>query len=144
MLITSEKSPDTRAESPARSTATRTVVVVEDDVGMRLALRRVLVIAGFAVETFVTTEECLAAGAALSADCIVCDVHLPGASGFELIRRLARTGSKAPVIFITAHDSPATRGEAERLGAAAYLPKPFEGRALVGAVRAATRAQPGT
>jgi FixJ family two-component response regulator len=121
--------------------ATLTVVVVEDDSGMRSALTRVLEIAGFKVEAFVSAEDCLASGITASADCIVCDVHLPGASGFELGRRLAQGGSRAPVIFITAHDSSAARDEAEQLGAAAYLPKPFEGRALVGAVRDATRSQ---
>ncbi|MCZ7563822.1 MAG: response regulator [Burkholderiales bacterium] len=116
-----------------------TVVVVEDDCGMRSALTRVLGIAGFEVEAFTTAEDGLASGMAARADCIVCDVHLPGDSGLELGRRLAHARSKVPVIFITAHDSPAARAEAERLGAAAYLPKPFEGRALVDAVRAATR-----
>jgi FixJ family two-component response regulator len=69
----------------------------------------------------------------------VFDVNLPGLSGFELQRRLAQAGSRAPVIFITGQDSPAARQEARRHGAAAYLPKPFEGRALVGAVRQAVR-----
>lgn len=44
------------------------------------------------------------------------------------------------MIFITAHDSPAARDQAARLGAAAYLPKPFAGRALVDAVMQATSA----
>jgi len=137
MLVASEKPSDIGAGRSGASATTATVVVVEDDVGMRLALKRVLTIAGFNVVTFESAEACLAGGAAQDADCLVCDLHLPGASGFELSRRLARAGARTPVIFITAHDSTASRGEAERIGAAAYLPKPFEGRALVELVRGA-------
>jgi DNA-binding response OmpR family regulator len=38
------------------------------------------------------------------------------------------------VIFVTGHDEPTARDQAEALGAAAYLPKPFAGRVLVAAV----------
>lgn len=120
-----------------------TVVLVEDDVGMRGALARVLEIAGLKVEAFASAEDCLASNIATRADCLVCDIRLPGESGFELRRRLVRDGSTAPVIFITAHDSPAARGEARQVGAAAFLQKPFDGRTLIGAVREATRSTTG-
>lgn len=117
---------------------TLTVIVVEDDTGMRAALTRLLEIAGCNVASFASAEDCLASGTAAGADCVVCDVHLPGDSGFELHQRLAQAGAAAPVIFITAHDSAVARDRALRLGAAAYLAKPFEGRALVDAVKQAT------
>jgi FixJ family two-component response regulator len=120
-----------------------TVVLVEDDIGMRGALARVLEIAGLKVEAFASAEDCLASSIATRADCLVCDIRLPGESGFDLRRRLVRDGSTAPVIFITAHDSPATRGEARRVGAAAFLQKPFAGRTLISAVREATRSTTG-
>ena len=106
---------------------------------MRTALTRVLRIAGLNVASFASAEDCLAAGIPADADCAVCDVRLPGESGFAFARRLAQAGSGFPVIFITAHDSEAARAEAQELGAAAYLPKPFEGHALLRAVREATR-----
>lgn len=118
-----------------------TVVVVEDDDGMRGALARLLKLAGFKVWAFASAEDLLASSVAATADCLLCDVHLPGMSGFEFRRRLVQAGSAVPLIFITAHDSPAARDEAQRLGAAAYLPKPFVGRTLVDAVREATRSQ---
>jgi FixJ family two-component response regulator len=142
MLSAAEKPVAVRPERPGAATPARTVVLVEDDIGMRLALKRVLVIAGFNVEAFVSAEECLAEGAALNADCLVCDLHLPGASGFELSRHLTQVGSDVPVIFITAHDTEAVRGEAKRIGARGYLAKPFEGRVLVGVVSEAMRARP--
>ncbi len=111
------------------------IVVVDDDDGLRQALGRVLDAAGFQAETFASAETLLESDAAARAACLVFDIHLPGLSGFELRRELVRTGAaQPPVIFITGHDEPAAREQAEALGAAAYLPKPFAGRALVDAV----------
>jgi len=125
-------SPSGRAAETSQA-----VVLVEDDAGLRAALTRVLELAGFRVESFATAEGVLAAAAAARACCIVCDVVLPGQSGLSLCRQLARGGRRVPTIFITALDQPAIRAEAEALGAADYLVKPFEGRRLVEAVRAA-------
>lgn len=137
-------------ETPRRNTRTRpmpeqekgAIVVVDDDDGMRRAAERVLNAAGFRAVTFASAEILLESDAADGAACLVLDIHLPGLSGFELRRELVRTGStQPPVIFITGHDEPAAREQAEALGAAAYLPKPFAGRALVAAVsRAVGRA----
>jgi len=115
----------------------QTVVLVEDDDGLRSALTRILELAGYRVESFASAEHALTADAAGRAACIVCDVHLPRESGFALCRRLAQGGAHPPVIFITAHDLPAVHAEAEALGAADLLIKPFAGRRLVEAVRAA-------
>lgn len=119
--------------------APRTIVLVEDDDGLRSALARILELAGYRVESYPSAEDALAAGASARAQCIVCDVYLPRESGFGLCRRLAQSGPRPPVIFITAHDLPAVRAEAEALGAANCLIKPFAGRALVEAVRAALK-----
>jgi len=118
--------------------ASRTIVIVEDDAGMRSALSRVLELAGYHVESYSCAEDCLSAGAAARADGLVCDLHLPGASGFELIRRLARAGVPPPFICITAHDTPAARAEAAALGAADFLAKPFDGRSLISIVKRLT------
>lgn len=108
--------------------------MVEDDASMGRAFERVLRAGGFAPVTFASAEAALEAGAASSADCLVLDVRLPGMSGFELYRRLAHSGPRPPVILVTAHDEPAVREEAQRLGASSFLPKPFPGRALLEAV----------
>jgi FixJ family two-component response regulator len=117
-----------------------TIVVVEDDASMSQAIERILRAGGFAAALFASAEAALEAGAAALADCLVLDIHLPGMSGFELYRRLALAGKELPAVFITAHDEPAVREEAERLGGAgSYLPKPFSGRDLLGAVARALR-----
>ena len=114
------------------------VVVVEDDDGLRRAIDRLLRGAGFRPVTYASAEELLEAGLGAAA-CLVVDVRLPGLSGFELSRRLAKSGPRPPLIFITAHDDPSVRAQAERLGAVAYLPKPFPGKVLVDAIAGALR-----
>ena len=112
----------------------RSIAIVEDDSGMREALQRMLGAAGFEVRGYASAEEYLGACAASDPDCLVADLHLPGASGLELQRRLLEKGRQQPVIFITAHDTVAARRDADALDAVAFLVKPFEGRLLVRAV----------
>jgi FixJ family two-component response regulator len=118
--------------------ANPTILVAEDDASMSQALERILRAGGFEAAVFPSAEAALAGGAG-SADCLVLDVRLPGMSGFELYRRLVQDGCQAPVIFITAHDEPALREEAERLGALRFLLKPFPGQMLLDAVAQALR-----
>lgn len=112
------------------------IAIVEDDLGMREALTRMLKAAGFEARGYASAEEFLETETP-RAGCLVLDVHLPGASGIDLQRRLAEDNEARPVVFITAQDSPRLRREAEELGAVAFLAKPFEGRLLLGAVREA-------
>ena len=113
------------------------VVLVEDDGGMRKAVTRMLTGAGYTVRAFESAEALLdvSAGVALKdvGQCLVCDVRLPGVSGFELHRRMSEKGAMPPCIFITAYDNEIVREQAER-ACAAYLLKPFEGRALLALV----------
>jgi FixJ family two-component response regulator len=119
-----------------------TLVVVEDDGSMSQAIERILRAGGFVAAVFSSAEAALQADVTALADCLVLDVHLPGISGFELYRRLAVSGKKTPAVFITAHDGPAVREEAERLGGAGcYLLKPFSGHDLLDAVTLALRRQ---
>ena len=90
----------------------KSIVVVEDDAGMRKALERLLRVAGYKTELFPSAEAMIAAQAADSADCLILDIHLPGISGIELLRRLSASGRRSPVIFITAQDDDAAREEA--------------------------------
>lgn len=115
------------------------IVVVDDDPSVSVALKRLLTAAGFGTAAFTSAEALLQAGVAAGAHCLILDVHLPGLSGFELRRRLMDTGATPPVIFITAHDEPGTRAQAEQAGAIAYLVKPFPGQGLLAAVTRAIR-----
>ena len=110
------------------------VVVIEDDGGMRQAISRIVSGAGLSVHAFASAEEFLLAPAiGEQADCLGCDVRLPGMSGLELHRRLRARGTPPPCVFISAHDDRLLREQAELAGAV-YLMKPFQGRELLALV----------
>jgi FixJ family two-component response regulator len=113
------------------------VSIVDDDFSVRRALRRLIASAGFSVETFASGREFLESVLIGRSQCIVLDIHLGGLSGFDVQERLKALGVQAPVIFITAHDDEATHARAGGSGAAGYLRKPFEERALLDAIERA-------
>lgn len=119
----------------------QSIVVVEDDAGMSKAIARLLRAAGFQPMSFASAEELLQTEAVDSAACLVLDIHLPGLSGLELARLLITSGRARPVIFITGQDEASLRDEARRLGSA-YFRKPFEGKALLEAIRVAVTVEP--
>jgi len=114
------------------------IVIVEDDASMRTAIERILHAAGHSSKCYESAEAFVDMEAAMTADCLILDIELPGMSGLELYRTLTRSGLTTPAIFVTARDGHNMRDEAERLGAANYLTKPFSGRALLTAVAEAT------
>jgi FixJ family two-component response regulator len=116
----------------------QSIVIVEDDAGMKKAVERLLRAAGFHPVCFASAEELLQTKAAGSATCLVLDIHLPGLSGLELGRLLITSGRAKPIIFITGQDEALLRDEAQRLGYA-YFRKPFEGKALLEAIRQAIK-----
>lgn len=115
---------------------------MDDDLSVRRALPRLLRSAGYETRTFASAEELLDSGFAAVASCLVLDIHLERASGFELLERLRAIGTKAPAIFITAYEDDASRERARSLGASAYLRKPFDGSALLDAISEALTKTP--
>jgi FixJ family two-component response regulator len=113
------------------------VFIVDDDLSVRRALRRLIKSAGFAVETFASGRDFLDSHPRSGSGCVVLDIHLGGMSGFEVQERLAIRGVEIPIIFITAHDDVVTRDRARSAGAVAYLRKPFDDRVLLDAIRKA-------
>ena len=105
---------------------------------MRHAIERILHTAGHNAQWYESAEAVVDMEAVMTADCLILDIELPGMSGLELYRTLTRSGLTTPAIFVTAHDGKNMRDEAERLGAANYLTKPFSGRALLTAIAEAT------
>jgi FixJ family two-component response regulator len=115
--------------------AQRTVViVVDDDAGLLKSVARLLAHHGIESRTFASAEALLESDSVQTASCLLVDIHLGGISGIELQRRLAASGSKWPVIFMTANDDEATRNEAMHVGCIAYLRKPFAQHVLLNAI----------
>ena len=66
---------------------------------------------------------------------VISDIRMDGKSGLEVLAHLRREGIGVAVVLMTAYPDPAVREQAERLGASAFLPKPFEIDDLLGVVR---------
>ena len=113
--------------------AFRTVFVIEDDPSVRTALHRLLRGAGLTVATFASAEEFLQQPDVTSG-CVVTDVHLGGMNGLELQVALGRRGQAIPIVMITGVADAETEVEALRLGAIAFLRKPFDVGALLDTV----------
>ncbi len=111
------------------------ISIVDDDLSVRRALRRLLQSAGYSVETFASAGEFLGSSPVGRTACLVLDIRLEGMTGFELQERLAADRAAIPTIFITAHDDASTRERVQRAGVAAYLPKPFDQSALLAAIQ---------
>jgi FixJ family two-component response regulator len=111
----------------------QTIIIVDDDASMGLALQRLLSAAGWPSIVFQKGEDLFASVEVERAAAFVFDIKLPGLTGLELARQLTQKGIRVPFVFITSHDRPEYRAEAERLGAAGYFLKPFSGKELIDA-----------
>jgi len=119
------------------SDADATVFVVDDDPSVRRSTERLVRSMGFCVQTFASAKEFMDHVRVAGPSCLVLDVHLPGLSGLDLQRELARAGVRIPIIFITGRGSIPMSVRAMKEGAVEFLTKPTRSRALLAAIRAA-------
>jgi FixJ family two-component response regulator len=113
------------------------ICIVDDDALLRRSLENLLTSVGFRVETFESAEAFLESLGRDNIGCLVLDVQMAGMSGVDLLRRLAATGSRIPVIMLTAHGDDETRRRSLEAGATVFLTKPVRTSALLDAVRRA-------
>ena len=111
-----------------------TVYVVDDDDSIRRALKRLLRSVGYHARTFESAEDFLELAPNPGEGCLVLDINLPKMTGLDLQAKLASRGMKYSVIFMTAFDNPRWQESAKKMGAIAYLKKPFKDQALFDAI----------
>ena len=119
----------------------RVVSIVDDDASLRRSLRNLLTSVGFRVEAFESAEAFLESVHREITGCVVLDLRMAGMSGLDLLRHLTATGSRIPVIILTAHGDDKTRQQSLEAGAVAFLQKPVQSALLLDAVRAALSAR---
>ena len=110
------------------------VAIVEDDPSVRKALRRLLRAAAFEADAYASAQEFLEDWRSRRPDCIVVDLQMPGMSGLDVMKQIARDKSKVPVIIITGHDEPEMRSRCASAGARAYFCKPVGDQILLDAI----------
>ena len=114
-----------------------TVFLIDDDPSARRGLARLVQAAGYAVATFGSAREFLAAGWNDAPGCMVLDIRMPELSGLDLQEQLLRAEYSMPIIFITGHGDIPMTVQAMKRGAIDFLPKPVEREQLLGAIRQA-------
>jgi two-component system KDP operon response regulator KdpE len=112
----------------------RLVLVVEDQPAVRDKVKRWLEADGFVVRTAGEYESALRELATCEPILLCIDQTLPRETGLELIESV-RKWSKVPIIVMSERHSPEDMAEAERVGANAFLKKPFDKKLLVKYVR---------
>jgi FixJ family two-component response regulator len=123
----------------AREGTEKMVAVIDDDEAYRVAVHRLLKSAGLSVQSFDSAEVFLNSGQQHETGCLISDIRMPGMSGLELQSKLNADRCPIPTIFITAHGDEKMRLQAMRGGAVKFLMKPFDGEALLEAVRVALK-----
>jgi len=114
------------------------VLVVEDDAEVRSAVAEILELEGFAVDTAVHGQQALdKLRSGMAPNVLLLDLMMPVMNGLELLEHLrVETELRAPPVIVLS----ANRGyEAEDLGVAAVVRKPFDVDALVGNIAAVLR-----
>ncbi len=114
-----------------------TVFVVDDNPGVRKSLRALLESAGFAVETYASSEEFLVAYDPERRGCLVLDVRLRQGTGLDLQDELRRRQALLPIIVLTGHGNVPTSVRALKAGAVDFLQKPAPPKLLLERIRAA-------
>jgi two-component system, NtrC family, nitrogen regulation response regulator NtrX len=117
-----------------------TLLIVDDEPGIRHSLRGVLEDEGFEVEAVATGEECLDLAARQHYACILLDIWLgDGIDGLETLQKLREEGNDAAVVMISGHGNIETAVRATKLGAFDFIEKPLSLERTVVTVKNALR-----
>lgn len=101
------------------------IAVIDDDAGVRQALKSLLRSLAYAVEHFSSAEEFLDWARTNQPSCVITDVRMPGIGGIELQARLVAQGRRVPMIFMTAFPDEKDKSRVLDAGAIDFLYKPI-------------------
>jgi DNA-binding NtrC family response regulator len=105
---------------------TPTILVVDDERSIGIAIQRLLAGHGYQVDTALSGEQAIEQLARARYHLVITDLSLQGSSGMDLLRWVKAHTPETAVVMITAYGSEKIAVEAMKLGAADYLPKPFD------------------
>ena len=113
------------------------IAVVDDDVRVLGSIQDLLESAGHSVCSFCSAQSLLEDDILPEIDCLMADIGMPLINGFELHRLARDARPDLPIIFITARNEAATQKRAAAQGHQGFFRKPFDGPALLAAVKQA-------
>jgi RNA polymerase sigma factor (sigma-70 family) len=112
-------------------------MVVDDDSGVRNAMRALLKSVGLEAQLFASAQDFLGGYQPSQTGCLLLDIRMPGMSGMELQQQLNMRGAVIPVIFMTGHGDIPMAVEAMQHGAFDFLQKPFRDQDLLDRIQRA-------
>jgi CheY-like chemotaxis protein len=117
----------------------KTVLLIDDDNVFLLTIGVRLKSMGYTVCTAKDAASAISVVRKTSPDVIVLDVSLPAGDGFLVAERLQNLilSAATPIIFVTASEKPGLRERAMKLGAVAFMAKPFDATTLADAIETA-------
>jgi two-component system, OmpR family, alkaline phosphatase synthesis response regulator PhoP len=126
----------TATASPAKKA---NILLVEDEEGMRMALGDRLHKEGYGVESAIDGDTGFEKAMSAPFDLIILDIMLPGRNGLDLCRDIRAAGVRTPVLLLTARADTVDKIVGLKLGADAYLTKPFDMLELLARIEALLR-----
>ena len=113
------------------------ILIVDDEAGIRHSLASVLSEEGYTVESVASGEECLTRLAQGNVDLVLLDVWLPKMDGLEALECMRKNGHAPTVVMISGHANIETAVRATKLGAFDFIEKPLSIEKIARAVRKA-------
>ncbi len=114
------------------------VYIVDDDESVCRALKILLMTFDFEAETFNSAKSFFDAVSNDDPGCLLLDIHMPEFDGWAAQKRIMDSGSKRPVIFISAESPDIVEDRALKAGAVGFFQKPVNGQMLVNLINAAS------
>ena len=118
------------------------IYIIDDDESVCRALKTFLTTFEFEVRTFNSAERFFDAVPNDAPGCLILDIHMPGIDGWAMQKIIFDSGSKRPVIFISAEKQDNAADRALKVGAVGFLQKPFNGQSLVDLINVASESNP--
>jgi two-component system KDP operon response regulator KdpE len=115
------------------------VLIVDDEPSLRIALRTSLAASGFVVEEVRNGEEALSAIQRIPFNLVLLDINMPGMGGLEACRRIRGVNPHVGIVMVTVRDIVDEKVHALEAGADDYVTKPFQLRELIARLQAVLR-----
>jgi CheY-like chemotaxis protein len=112
----------------------RRILLADDSVTIQKVIELTFMDDDYEVRAVGNGDEALAMLTALTVDFVIADVHMPGASGYEVCRRSKQLRPEVPVLLLVGTFEPFDEAQARECGADSYLKKPFDSQELLGRV----------
>jgi CheY-like chemotaxis protein len=141
MRSTHHSQPQAKIQKEKAMSASRKVLVVDDDPAVRKSIDRVLTNKGYAVITAQNGEEALRKLNEEKYDLVYTDIRMPGIDGLEVAEQVKARKPWTPVVIITGYGTDAAEARAKAAGVSSFVHKPLSPEMIEDSARDALAAQ---